>query len=296
MCVSNALDLICSRRTDRNAGSRDKPTLEKLQANTSPRRHVGHVATWGHGWHPLHAEWPEARRREPTGTVQVPRQPRHMAPLPLEPAKAPKQFPHSTNRTETASHCVVPQPHTGSTLGHTINTAGLWFFPPENWCGFSEVAHWNTINHVTHLLSPGGAYLTHLPCVAPTWHRLKRASGGCCRVRGFSTHLLCSFLPCKSQEELVLHREWQGSQGPAKKDGVFLILHTWCFRPLRSYLRVVADNFSAWFKANSCWFDCLATKKWRMTLKMDNYHKSPHSNAPRKKLKNNGFHDVCCTL
>ena len=68
------------------------------------------------------------------------------------------------------------------------------------------------------------------------------------------------------------------------RDDASLILHTWCVQPLRSYLRVVTDNFSAWFKANSCWFDCLATKKWRMTLKMDNSHKSPHSNAPRKKI------------
>ena len=62
---------------------------------------------------------------------------------------------------------------------------------------------------------------------------------------------------------------------------------------------MVTDNFSAWFKANSCWFDCLATKKWRMTLKMDNSHKSPHSNAPRKKIKKQWFswhllHSVMC--
>lgn len=61
----------------------------------------------------------------------------------------------------------------------------------------------------------------------------------------------------------------------------------------------MTDNFSAWFKANSCWFDCLATKKWRMTLKMDNSHKSPHSNAPRKKIKKQWFswhlpHSVMC--
>lgn len=149
---------------------------------------------------------------------------------------------------------------------------------------------------------------TSHPLVALTWvtdpseHKYGTSETQCLKdsfefpVQEFSTHSFVLIFSCKSQEGLVLHQQMTGQSGESgKKDDVSLILHTWCFPPLRSYLRVVTDNFSAWFKANSCWFDCLATEKWRMTLKMDNHHKSPHSNVPRKKLKNNGFRDICCT-
>lgn len=168
------------------------------------------------------------------------------------------------------------------------------FFPTRKLMMFFKLAYLNTINRVGHLPSPGGSYSSRPSPVAQMWNVGEGYFWVSCPE--IFRALLCSYFSCNGQEGLAPHQQITGKSGESgKKHDIALILHAWCWQPLRSYLRVVTDNFSAWFKANSCWFDCLAAKNWWMTLKMNNYHKSPHSNSPRKKLKNNGFRDICCT-